>query len=374
MKLLVIGHALIADSNRKFWGTLADLSSSEVDLVVPADWSSNLKPQISFSPNPSMDSGIRRIHPLRVWNKGNGSFFFFDPIKLFRILREEKYDAVYLNQETWALATLWLITVKLFTRNRSTRLFLCVAQNLKKQKLAFLHPYERFISKFVEGFLYCSEEVREVIEWKGITKPCSYFPLPFDEKTYEVRLSRPAPMSFKLGYLGRLSEDKGLLVLLKALDELNEAELKYPLIVGGAGPLEAEIKKRSYVTYLGLIPHSEAHAFYEKIDCFVLPSQSRPHWKEQFGRVIVEAFGAGRPVIGSSSGSIPEVLGKLNWHWVFQEDSPEDLKDLIVRLHEHLQSPEGASELHRSVELNYGQFSQKRVAKTLIETINGKLG
>jgi len=41
----------------------------------------------------------------------------------------------------------------------------------------------------------------------------------------------------------------------------------------------------------------------------VVPSRTRPNWKEQFGRVIVEAMACGVPVIGSSSGAIPDVIG-----------------------------------------------------------------
>ena len=44
-------------------------------------------------------------------------------------------------------------------------------------------------------------------------------------------------------------------------------------------------------------------------DLLICPSQTRPFWKEQFGRMIVEGFAAGVPVMASDSGEIPRVVG-----------------------------------------------------------------
>jgi quercetin dioxygenase-like cupin family protein len=47
-----------------------------------------------------------------------------------------------------------------------------------------------------------------------------------------------------------------------------------------------------------------------QLDALVLPSLTRPNWKEQFGRVLVEAMACGVPVVGSDSGEIPRVIGQ----------------------------------------------------------------
>ncbi len=361
MELLVVGHSLVIDANRKFWSVLGRGPGVRLELACPENWSSNLSKDVPFSPNPVTDAGIARIHPIPVRGAGNGSFFSFHWSNLWRLLQSRRYDVIYLNQETWALATLQLLSLKWVSRNRRTPVVLCVAQNLKKRKLRFLHPYERLIARGISDFFYCAREVREVLEWKGITGPSFYFPLPYDDEAYRPK-PRDLQKPFKLGYLGRLSEDKGLRILLAALDELTAEGQDLKLVVGGAGPLAEELKRRREVEFLGLVPHREAHTFYDRIDCFILPSLTTPHWKEQFGRVIVESFGAGRPVIGSESGAIPEVLGKLEWNWTYPEASVSALKERILELRTHLTTDEGKSALQRSTRLNTELFSHSAVA------------
>jgi len=46
-----------------------------------------------------------------------------------------------------------------------------------------------------------------------------------------------------------------------------------------------------------------------RLDALALPSRTTPSWKEQFGRVLIEAMSCGVPVVGSSSGEIPRVIG-----------------------------------------------------------------
>ena len=51
----------------------------------------------------------------------------------------------------------------------------------------------------------------------------------------------------------------------------------------------------------------------------VVPSETQPNWKEQFGRVITEAMASGTPVVGSSSGEIPNLVQKADGGLIFPE-------------------------------------------------------
>ena len=62
----------------------------------------------------------------------------------------------------------------------------------------------------------------------------------------------------------------------------------------------------------------------------VLPSRSKPNWKEQFGRTLVEAMACGVPVIGSTCGEIPNVIGDAGL--IFPEDDATALATQLRRL------------------------------------------
>ncbi len=68
----------------------------------------------------------------------------------------------------------------------------------------------------------------------------------------------------------------------------------------------------------------------QKLDALVLPSLTRPNWIEQFGRVLPEAMACETPVIGSSSGEIPHVIGEAGL--VFQEGNVQELVACVRKL------------------------------------------
>jgi glycosyltransferase involved in cell wall biosynthesis len=67
-----------------------------------------------------------------------------------------------------------------------------------------------------------------------------------------------------------------------------------------------------------------------ELDVLVLPSLTRSNWKEQFGRVLVEAMACEVPVVGSSSGEIPNVIGDAGL--VFPEGDAQQLQQMFFTL------------------------------------------
>jgi len=140
-----------------------------------------------------------------------------------------------------------------------------------------------------------------------------------------------------IGYVGRIVEEKGLATLLRALSTLKD--LRWGLVVIGSGPYETEFERLARqlglsrrVQRVGYVPHEDAPLYLSAFDLLVLPSETRPNWSEQFGRVVTEALACGTPVVGSDSGEIPNLLRTTGGGLIFPEGKAEALARQIRRL------------------------------------------
>jgi len=112
---------------------------------------------------------------------------------------------------------------------------------------------------------------------------------------------------------GRLVWEKGHYDVIRALAALDRPAR---LLLVGEGPERERLL--GYAADLGVgdrvevrpVPYAEMPAVFAGASCVVLGSLSIPLWEEQFGMVLAEALAAGAPVLASSSGAIPEVLGR----------------------------------------------------------------
>ncbi|WOH84247.1 glycosyltransferase [Bradyrhizobium sp. BEA-2-5] len=109
-----------------------------------------------------------------------------------------------------------------------------------------------------------------------------------------------APRSGLL-YVGRLSREKGVGVLLEAV-----AGTGVPLRVVGEGPERAALEARApdHVTFLGGLSRDEVLREMANARALVVPSL----WYEGFPMVVVEAFARGTPVVASEIGGLAEVV------------------------------------------------------------------
>ena len=117
---------------------------------------------------------------------------------------------------------------------------------------------------------------------------------------------------FVIGYAGGLLPEKGVDVLVRASAGL---EQEWRLRFAGGGQEDAlrelarELGVADRVEFVGRLPSTQMPDFYRRLDVLALPSRTTPTWKEQFGRVLIEAMACGVPVVGSDSGEIPHVIG-----------------------------------------------------------------
>lgn len=148
----------------------------------------------------------------------------------------------------------------------------------------------------------------------------------------------PAPSAretFTIGYAGRLIESKGLHDLLAAVRSLSAP---VELLLIGDGQLRQELHGQtipgSRVRVENGLAHEQMPEGYAQLDVLVLPSHTTATWKEQFGRVIVEALWCGVPVVGSDSGEIPWLIGLTGGGLTFPEGDRAALTEALQTLRE----------------------------------------
>jgi len=140
---------------------------------------------------------------------------------------------------------------------------------------------------------------------------------------------------FTIGFAGRLVQSKGLMDLLEATRAL---DAPVELLLIGDGELRAQLEGQqipgSTVRVLRGLAHDQMASAYAQLDVLVLPSRTTSTWKEQFGRVLIEALWCGVPVLGSDSGEIPWLIGLTEGGLVFSEGDRDMLAAQLRRLRE----------------------------------------
>lgn len=126
--------------------------------------------------------------------------------------------------------------------------------------------------------------------------------------------------------------------------------------------LASELGIDALVEWRGAVPHIRVPDEMSQIDVLVLPSRRIPFWKEQFGHVLIEAMAMGIPVVGSSSGAIPEVIGRDDV--IFPEGDAESLASILERL---ITDPVWRRELRMyGIQRVQDNFSHDAVARQLV--------
>lgn len=111
-------------------------------------------------------------------------------------------------------------------------------------------------------------------------------------------------------YVGRIAPEKGLNVLLKAAQTLNDWGVAFTLAVVGDGPSREKFERMGIenVQFLGYKEGPELQKIYASADLFVFPSAT-----ETFGNVILEAMCSGLPVVAARAGGVKDnVIERYN--------------------------------------------------------------
>lgn len=190
-----------------------------------------------------------------------------------------------------------------------------------------IHKMLGTFRKHVDGFIVFTEFSRDLFLDSSLRLPKeSFFIKPnFSEDKGGETAERD---NFFL-FVGRLSEEKGLDVLLKACKHGS-----FNLKILGDGPLREKVEAYAAqcptIEYLGKRPQKEVTGFMKKAKALIFPSI----WYEGMPMVILEAFSCGTPVLASRLGNPESMISEGKDGLFFESKDAEGLEEAIRKVNE----------------------------------------
>ncbi len=338
MNVLMISKALVSGAYQKKLEEIAAHDDVNLTVVVPPAWGSQRLERAHTNGYRLIVSDIRF----------NGNFHFHFYPKLKQIMAEVAPDVVHIDEEPYNFATFHALRL---AEKRGAKTVVFTWQNINRQYPPPFRWLEKYVLAHTNGLIAGNAEAQDVWRAKGYTG--SMWQIPqfgvdpaiFHRRRRVHRASkpsvvlqrsarRPSQPALVIGYVGRLVEEKGVELLMKSIAGLNGP---WEMKVLGSGPDRLRFEQmaqwlgiESRVTFDRQLPSTHMPNYLSGLDVLVLPSLSRPNWKEQFGRVLVEAMACEVITVGSRSGAIPEVMGDAGL--LFDEGDEDGLRAQLQRL------------------------------------------
>lgn len=304
MRVLLISKAFVVGAYQRKLEAMAASPDLDLTVVVPPAW--RAEHGVTVLERAYLTGYRLVVAPVRF----NGHFHLHYYPGLARLLAELRPALVHIDEEPYNFAT-W--HAQRLARRAGAKTLFFTWQNLRRTYPWPFSAFERAVLRHTDAAIAGNQDAVAVWRAKGYTGPLPVIPqFGVDPDLYVPRPRPNASAPFTIGYAGRLVPEKGIDLLLRAAAQL-PPDTQVRLI--GRGPerdrlaqLAAELGLAARVTF-ETAPSLEMPARLAALDCLVLASRARPNWKEQFGRVLIEAMACGVPVVGAASGEIPHVIG-----------------------------------------------------------------
>lgn len=324
MRVLMLSKACIVGQYQTKLTTLAAKPNLDLTVVVPPSWRDE-RGTIPLEKKYTTGYDLV-VAPIRF----NGHFHLHYYPTLPSILARVRPDILHIDEEPYNLATFH--AARAMRRLKPNALYPTQArilffswQNILRQYPPPFSWLEQNVFQNADAAIAGNQEAEKNLRTKGFTKPLCVIPqfgVPDSFSPSRSMANLPSPPAYTpnslsstqtIGYAGRLVREKGIEVLLHALAQVHG---DWSLKILGSGPLSDSLPKLAQslgiaarVHFAPWVSSGEMPQFYNSLDVLVVPSLTQPNWKEQFGRVLMEAMACGIPVIGSDSGEIPNVIG-----------------------------------------------------------------
>ncbi len=335
-RLLIVSHPAVLAVNQEIYRELAR-RGWPVSIVVPSRWRNEYS-GTELSPR-ALEGMEGALHPVPIILPGRPQRHLY-LTRCRALCARLGTELAFLEAEPYALAaSQWGFTLSRMGIPFGVQAY----ENIDRSLPAPVRALRTMILRRAAFVAARSESAAQLVREWGARGEVGFAPpaVPGWE-----RVPDGPPRPFTVGYAGRLVPSKGLGDLLAAVRML-EAPVELLLLGNGElrGELEGQEIPGSRVRVLDGLSHEGMAPAYAQLDVLVLPSHTTPTWKEQFGRVIIEALWCGVPVVGSNSGEIPWLIELTGGGLVFSEG---DAEMLAARLGELRRDPDMRARLART--------------------------
>ncbi len=339
MRVLMVSKACLVGAYQTKLEAIASFEDVELQVIVPPSWDDPAGP---IDLERAYTHGYRLlVDPIRF----NGHYHFHYYPRLPQRLQTFQPDILHMDEEPYNLAT-WLAVRQ--ARRQGARSLFFSWQNICQRYPFPFNWMERQVLDGVDYAIMGNRASVDVWQTKGYCRPYAVIPqFGVSATLYAPPAQRDRGRGFVIGSTSRrLVPAKGVDILLQAAATLPGT---WRLHIAGDGPERPRLEQLAQalgiadrVFFDGVITSDRMPAYLQQLDVLVLPSRTTPQWKEQFGRVLVEAMSCEVAVVGSDSGEIPNVIGDAGL--IFPEGDEEALRRHLQQL---IQRPEWRDELGR---------------------------
>jgi glycosyltransferase involved in cell wall biosynthesis len=329
VQIVLISKACVVGSYQTKLERMAAYKDVDLTVIVPPSWRERGH-ELTLE-RAHTEGYTVRVLPLCL----NGSYHLHFYRGLKGLLRELEPALVHMDEEPYNLAT---YLASRAARAVGAKCLFFTWQNLHRSYPWPFAAMERYVHRHASGAIAGNSAAADVLRAKGYEGPLVVIPqFGVDLDLFAASGARGTDRPAIIGYAGRLVPEKGLWVLVEALEGLTGS---WELHLVGQGPLEQPLRDRfrgsglyERVRFLGYVPSGDMPTVLSTMDLLVLPSLTRRSWVEQFGRVLTEAMACEVAVVGSDSGEIPQVIG--DGGLVVPEGDPQALRMALKSLIEN---------------------------------------
>jgi glycosyltransferase involved in cell wall biosynthesis len=250
-----------------------------------------------------------------------------------RLLRKERIDLI---QAHWIIPQgLLAVLARRFSHSKAAILCTIHGSDLLSLRHPLFKILQRFTISHTDSTTVVSKAIfQHILEIGGASEKVSVLSMGVDAKYLFVPDNAEPRSQHEMLYVGRLTSEKGIELLVKAMPEILSKLPEITLTVIGKGPLELHLRSlcqslkiAQNVQFVGPVPNDQLPKFFKRATLCVLPSNT-----EGFGLVCAEALACECPVLASDIPALREIVHHQKTGRLFRKNDIDALVEGVLTM------------------------------------------